>query len=113
MQAEEVFRVTPTAAEKLKEMARKQGLEEPVLRVKVVSGGCSGMTYEMDFCKEPPGDKDIVWETSGVRVVIDPKSALYVMKSELDYVESLMGSGFKIRNPNAKASCACGESFYV
>lgn len=112
MQAEETFRVSPAAAEKIKELAKKQGLE-PVLRVKVVSGGCAGMTYEMDFCREPPGEKDIVWETGGVKVVVDPMSALYVLKSELDYAESLMGSGFKIKNPNAKASCACGESFYV
>jgi iron-sulfur cluster assembly accessory protein len=112
MQAKETFKVTPTAAEKLKDLAKKQGLE-PVLRVKIVSGGCAGMTYELDFCKEAPGEKDIVWETMGVKVVLDPMSALYVMNSELDYSESLMGTGFKIKNPNAKASCACGESFYV
>ncbi|MFQ5837753.1 MAG: HesB/IscA family protein [Thermoplasmata archaeon] len=113
MEADQIFEVTPTAAEKLKELARKQGLNVPTLRVKVVSGGCAGMTYQMDFSKEPPGEKDIVWETRGVKVVLDPMAALYVMNSELDYQEGLMGSGFKIKNPNAKASCACGESFYV
>ncbi len=113
MEAKAEFKVTPTAAEKLKDLAKKQGLEAPVLRVKVVSGGCAGMTYQMDFVRDPPAEKDIVWEAEEVKVVLDPMTALYVMNSELDYQESLMGAGFKINNPNAKASCACGESFYV
>lgn len=107
------FRFTETAATKLKEIAAKQEMEEPVLRVKVVSGGCSGMTYDLDFAKEPPSEKDIVWETDGIRVLLDPMSALYMMNSEMDYAEGLMGSGFKIKNPNASGTCACGESFYV
>lgn len=107
------FKVSEKAATKLKEIASKQGLEGPVLRVKVVSGGCSGMTYELDFAKDPATERDIVWESRGVQVLLDPMSALYVMNSEMDYTEGLMGSGFKIKNPNAKGHCACGESFYV
>ncbi len=113
MEAKAQFKVTPTAADRLKEVAKKQGLESPVLRVKVLSGGCAGMTYHMDFDREPPTEKDIVWEVRDVKVVLDPMTALYVMNSELDYTEGLMGAGFKIKNPNAKGSCACGESFYV
>ncbi len=113
MAAEVNFSVTPEAAEKLKELAAKQGMEEPRLRVKVVSGGCAGLTYQMDFAKESPGEKEILWEINGVEVILDPMTALYVMNSELDFKDGLMGAGFKINNPNAKASCACGESFYV
>lgn len=113
MEAKPDFKVTPTASEKLKEIAAKQGMDAPMLRVKVVSGGCSGMTYQMDFVQDPLTEKDIVWEAGEVKVVLDPMSALYVMNSELDYTESLMGSGFKIKNPNATGTCACGESFYV
>lgn len=113
MEAQVAFRVTPVAAEKLKELAQKQGKDEPILRVKVVSGGCAGMTYQMDFEEGGAGEKDIVWEVDDVTVRLDPMTALYVMNSELDYAEGLMGAGFKIHNPNAKASCACGESFYV
>ncbi len=113
MAAKQTFKITPVAEDKLKELARKQGMEAPILRVKVMSGGCAGMTYQMDFSKEPPGEKDLVWKAGDVKVLLDPMSALYVMNSELDYTEGLMGSGFKIKNPNAKGSCACGESFYV
>ena len=80
-----------------------------VLRVAVVGGGCSGLQYKMDL-QDAPANRDILVETSGVRVVVDPKSALYVTGSELDYVEALDG-GFKVKNPNAATSCSCGESF--
>lgn len=113
MEAKPSFNVTEVAQEKLKDIARKQGMEAPVLRVKVVSGGCAGMTYNLDFSKEGPGEKDIVWQSGGVKVLLDPMTALYVMSSTLDYQEGLMGAGFKLKNPNAKGSCACGESFYV
>ncbi|MFQ5986025.1 MAG: HesB/IscA family protein [Thermoplasmata archaeon] len=112
MEAKPTFEVTDTAAAKLKELAEKQGFGAPLVRIKVVSGGCSGMTYNVDFAREPD-DKDIVWETRGVKVLLDPMSALYVMNSQMEYSEGLMGSGFKIKNPNAQGTCACGESFYV
>ncbi len=112
MQAKPTFEVTGPAAAKLKELAEKQGLDAPRIRVKVVSGGCSGMAYNVDFA-EGTEEKDIVWETRGVEVLLDPMSALYVMNSKMEYSEGLMGSGFKIKNPNAQGTCACGESFYV
>ncbi|MCZ7637436.1 MAG: iron-sulfur cluster assembly accessory protein [Verrucomicrobia bacterium] len=81
-----------------------------MLRVAVVGGGCSGLQYKMDL-QDGPANRDIVVESAGIRVVVDPKSALYVTGSELDYVEALQGGGFKVRNPNATSSCSCGESF--
>ncbi len=112
MQARPTFEVTEPAATKLRELAEKKGQAAARIRVKVVSGGCSGMSYKVDFA-EGADEKDIVWETRGVEVLLDPMSALYVMNSRMEYSEGLMGSGFKIKNPNASGTCACGESFYV
>ena len=80
-----------------------------VLRVAVLGGGCSGLQYKMDL-QDGPANRDILVETAGVKVVVDPKSALYVTGSELDYLDALEG-GFKVKNPNAATSCSCGESF--
>ena len=79
------------------------------MRVSVVGGGCSGLQYKMDL-QDGPANRDFLVESSGVRVVVDPKSALYVTGSELDFIETLDG-GFKVKNPNAASSCSCGESF--
>jgi iron-sulfur cluster assembly protein len=80
------------------------------LRVSVRGGGCSGLSYELAF--EPKqGPHDEVAEFDGVKVLIDPKSALYLQGTSLDFVDSLTGGGFKFNNPNAKMSCGCGESF--
>jgi iron-sulfur cluster assembly protein len=87
----------------------KQGRPNGVLRVAVVGGGCSGLQYKMDL-QDNPANRDILVESGGVRVVVDPKSALYVTGSELDYLDALDG-GFKVKNPNAATSCSCGESF--
>ena len=83
---------------------------ERPLRVAVVGGGCSGLQYKMDL-QDAPANRDILVETSGIKVVVDPKSALYVTGSELDYVDALQEGGFKVKNPNAATSCSCGESF--
>ena len=83
------------------------------LRVKIVGGGCAGLEYKMDFEKNPPTPKDILVETAGVRVLVDVKSALYVSGSEVDFKDAMIGGGFKIHNPNATATCSCGESFSV
>ena len=80
------------------------------LRVKVVGGGCSGLQYKMDL-QDAPASRDILVESSGIRVVVDPKSALYVTGSELDYSDALQDGGFKVKNPNAATTCSCGESF--
>ena len=107
---ERLIRITPSAAQKVSTLLNKQGRPTGVLRVAVVGGGCSGLQYKMDL-QDGPASRDILVESSGVRVVVDPKSALYVTGSELDYVEALQGGGFKVKNPNAASSCSCGESF--
>jgi len=107
---ERLVKVTATAAARVKSLLAKQGRPLGVLRVAVLGGGCSGLQYKMDL-QDGPASRDILVESAGIRVVVDPKSALYVTGSELDYVEALQGGGFKVTNPNATASCSCGESF--
>ena len=107
---ERLIKVTPSAAKKVSALLSKQGRPAGVLRVAVIGGGCSGLQYKMDL-QDAPANRDILVETGGVKVVVDPKSALYVTGSELDYVEALQEGGFKVKNPNAATSCSCGESF--
>ena len=107
---ERLVKVTPSAAKKVSTLLAKQGRPAGVLRVAVVGGGCSGLQYKMDL-QDGPAARDIMVETGGIRVVVDPKSALYVTGSELDYVDALQDGGFKVKNPNAATSCSCGESF--
>jgi iron-sulfur cluster assembly protein len=107
---ERLIKLTSGAATKVSSLLNKQGRTNGVLRVSVVGGGCSGLQYKMDL-QDGPASRDILVETAGVRVVVDPKSALYVTGSELDYVDALQDGGFKVKNPNAATSCSCGESF--
>ena len=107
---ERLVRVTASAAKKVGALLTRQGRPNGVLRVAVVGGGCSGLQYKMDL-QDGPANRDILVESAGIKVVVDPKSALYVSGSELDYVEALQGGGFKVKNPNAASSCSCGESF--
>ncbi|KRT69196.1 MAG: iron-binding protein IscA (iron-sulfur cluster assembly protein) [candidate division NC10 bacterium CSP1-5] len=101
--------VTERAAAKLKDLMVKEGMQDQGLRVRVMGGGCSGYQYEMAFDTPREGDKVI--EQEGIRVVVDPKSFLFLAGTEIDYQEGLMGGGFAIKNPNAKGSCGCGQSF--
>ena len=108
---ERLIRVLPAASARLTSLLTRQGrMEHGALRVAVVGGGCSGLQYKMDLV-DGPADRDIMVESAGVRVVIDPKSALFVTGSELDYSEDLQSGGFKVANPNAIVTCSCGESF--
>ncbi len=107
---ERLIKVTGSAAEKVSSLLTKQGRPQGVLRVAVVGGGCSGLQYKMDL-QDAPASRDILVESSGIKVVVDPKSALYVTGSELDFSDALQGGGFKVTNPNAATSCSCGESF--
>jgi iron-sulfur cluster assembly protein len=106
---ERLIKLTPAAGERVGSLLRRQGRPQGVLRVAVVGGGCSGLQYKMDL-QDAPANRDFLVETAGVRVVVDPKSALYVSGSELDFVDALEG-GFKVHNPNAATTCSCGESF--
>jgi iron-sulfur cluster assembly accessory protein len=107
---ERLIKVSPSAAQKVSSLLQRQNRPQGVLRVAVVGGGCSGLQYKMDL-QDAPAARDILVESSGIKVVVDPKSALYVTGSELDYVDALTDGGFKVKNPNAATSCSCGESF--
>lgn len=103
--------VTESAAKKVLALAEKEG-KPPVLRVGVRGGGCSGMSYFMDFDSEGrEGDQSL--EILGLRVVIDPKSLKLIDGTELDYETKLLSGGFRWNNPQAKRSCSCGESFTI
>ena len=82
------------------------------LRVKITGGGCNGLSYKMKFV-EVPKRGDILVRSSGANILVDSKSALYIRGTELDYSDKMVGGGFKFTNPNAKASCSCGESFSI
>lgn len=107
---ERLVKVTENASRKLLSLLHKQGRPSGALRVAVIGGGCSGLQYKMDLV-DGPANRDIMVESSNVRVVVDPKSALFVSGSLLDYSEDLQKGGFKVTNPNAVAHCSCGESF--
>lgn len=91
----------------------EQNLGNVMLRVGVRGGGCSGFNYTLGFTDLPADAEDLVFEQDGIRIVTDPKSLLYLAGMEIDFETSLMGRGFKFKNPNAKNSCGCGESFSV
>ncbi|MGH3039440.1 MAG: iron-sulfur cluster insertion protein ErpA [Gaiellaceae bacterium] len=103
--------VTENAAAKIKElMAQEPEGDVSVLRVAIQGGGCSGFQYALGFDRGPQdGDNEV--EMHGVRVVVDPFSAPYLVGSEIDFVDALMGAGFAINNPNVQAACGCGSSF--
>jgi iron-sulfur cluster assembly protein len=102
--------LTPLAAGKVRELLEERGTPALGLRLGVRGGGCSGNSYFMEFCEaESPGDQ--VFESHGVRLVVDSKSLALLGGTEVDFVSGLMGSGFKFNNPNVRHSCACGESF--
>lgn len=102
--------VSETAASRLQLMMREKELDGYGLRVFVAGGGCSGLQYGMTFDDETrEGDSEL--HASGLRVIVDPISAGYLTGASIDFVDSLMGGGFKIDNPNAVSSCGCGHSF--
>lgn len=107
---ERLIKVTENASRKLSSLLEKQGRPEGALRVAVIGGGCSGLQYKMDLV-DGPVNRDIMVQSQNVRVVVDPKSALFVSGSLLDYSDDLQKGGFKVTNPNAVAHCSCGESF--
>ncbi|MGB8355365.1 MAG: iron-sulfur cluster assembly accessory protein [Chthoniobacteraceae bacterium] len=107
---EKLVKVTENASKKLTSLLTRQGRPQGALRVAVIGGGCSGLQYKMDLV-DGPANRDIMVESQSVRVVVDPKSALFVSGSLLDYSDDLQKGGFKVTNPNAVAHCSCGESF--
>lgn len=109
-QVQRVVSVTPKAAEKIKQFMSQEAEKPEYLRVYVQGGGCSGLSYGMGFEKAPEDD-DKVLEEAGVKLLIDSYSIDHLNGASVDYIESLMGSGFKINNPNVTKSCSCGHSF--
>jgi iron-sulfur cluster assembly protein len=102
--------VLPGAVAKLREILTARNLADHGLRVFVSGGGCSGMQYGMAIEKEP-SEFDTIVEQDGIKVFVDPTSMMYLSGATIDYVDNLMGGGFRIDNPNAVSSCGCGHSF--
>mmetsp|Transcript_2344 Transcript_2344/g.6172 ORF Transcript_2344/g.6172 Transcript_2344/m.6172 type:complete len:186 (-) Transcript_2344:108-665(-) len=111
-----VVLIKPTAMQRLRELKVQQKTDKLVLRMGVRNGGCSGLSYVMDFSTEDDiAEDDVVdtYPTEGIKCVVDTKSMLYLYGLELDYSTELIGGGFKFYNPNAEESCGCGSSFAV
>ncbi len=108
---ESLVRLTESAGVKITALITRERLGE-YLRVAITGGGCNGLSYKLRFAGEPKKG-DILVTTAGIRVLVDPKTALYLKGTVLDYSNRMVGGGFKFSNPNAKASCSCGESFSV
>lgn len=103
--------MTPSAGDVVRNLLAEKNIPDYHLRVFVAGGGCSGMQYGMAFEKEPRLGDMVEEPFEGVKVLIDPQSASYLSGAQIDYVESLMGGGFRIENPNAVTTCGCGHSF--
>lgn len=104
--------LTDAAAERVKAMLAKRGKPSAGIRIGVRTKGCSGMSYTLEYADEKSQFDEVV-EQKGVTVLIDPKAAMFVFGTEMDWVEEKMQAGFVFRNPNEKGRCGCGESFHV
>ncbi|NBX93111.1 MAG: iron-sulfur cluster assembly accessory protein [Proteobacteria bacterium] len=107
-----MIQLTENAVKQIKRFREDESMPEGGLRIAVVGGGCSGLSYKLEFQKEPAAT-DKVFEQQGVKIFIDPKSFLYVKGLTLDFSGGLNGTGFTFSNPNASKSCGCGTSFSV
>jgi iron-sulfur cluster assembly protein len=105
-----MINLTDRAASEIKGLLEKNGKPDAMLRVFVAGGGCSGFQYGMSL-EDAAMEGDQQTEVNGVKVLVDSRSAMYISGAEVDFVENLMGGGFKIDNPNAASSCGCGTSF--
>jgi iron-sulfur cluster insertion protein len=104
--------ITPTAASKVLEIRKEESIEADMgLRLRVVGGGCAGFSYDLYF--DNGTEMDVEFNIHGVQVFVDQMSLMYLDGTEIDYVEGLMGAGFKFNNPNVKSTCGCGSSFQV
>ena len=111
-ETQEVVKLTARAAEKIKAIRAEEKIEESYgLRLKVMGGGCSGFAYDLFF--DQSQEVDQTFASQGVRMLCDQMSMMYLVGTEIDYVESVQGSGFKFTNPNVKSTCGCGSSFSV
>lgn len=104
--------LTTAASSKVKEFLAQHNKPEAGLRVRVVGGGCSGFQYQLAL-DESASAEDQVYEQDGIKLFVDNRSLLHLDGTEIDYIEDIMGAGFRFNNPNATGSCGCGESFQV
>jgi iron-sulfur cluster assembly protein len=110
--AQQVLSLTPAAVGRVRHLVETRGAGATGIRVGVRTAGCSGLTYTIDFATEiAPGEEVI--EADGVKVVIDPNAVMYLVGTEMDFVEDQLGASFKFNNPNEAGRCGCGESFTV
>ena len=106
------MQLTPAAIERVKALLDKRGKPSAGIRIGVKTKGCSGLSYTLEFADAKSAMDEVV-EQDGVTVLIDPKATLFILGTEMDYVEEKLQSGFVFRNPNEKCRCGCGESFHV
>nr|WP_050727542.1 iron-sulfur cluster assembly accessory protein [Vulgatibacter incomptus] len=104
--------IDPSASARISKLLAGRNTPDAGLRIRVRGGGCTGLTYDMEFA-DGAREKDRVFEEHGVRIFVDPKSYIFLIGTTLTYQSGLLESGFKLENPNVKKSCGCGESFSV
>jgi iron-sulfur cluster assembly protein len=104
--------VTDVAAERLRALLAKRGKPTAGIRIGVRSKGCSGLSYTLEYADEQSSFDEVV-EAPGVKLFIDPKAMMFILGTQMDYVEEQLQSGFVFQNPNEKGRCGCGESFHV
>jgi len=112
MARKQAMTVTDEAAKRIQALLEKRGKPSAGIRVGVRSRGCSGLTYTLEYADEK-GKLDEIVEDKGVTILIDPKATMFIIGTEMDYVDDKLQSGFTFRNPNEKGRCGCGESFHV
>ncbi len=105
--------ISDSAVVNTRKLLEKRGTPNSAIRLGVRGGGCSGLLYFLEYTDDAPRPTDKIFEKDGLKVYIDPKSILYLDGSELDYVNTVLESGYKFRNPNEKSNCGCGVSFSV
>ena len=112
-EAGHVLTITDSAARKAGQLAERQDRAGACLRVRVTAGGCSGFSYELSFADGPETDDHVIEGDAGFRVLVDPRSAPILQGSTVDFDDSLLGGGLKVRNPQVTHECACGDSFSI
>jgi iron-sulfur cluster assembly protein len=110
--AKQVMSVTDAAAERVKALLAKRGKPSAGIRIGVRARGCSGLTYTLEYADEKAKWDEVI-EDKGVTILVDPKATMFILGTEMDWVEDRLQSGFTFRNPNEKGRCGCGESFHV
>ncbi|HZL59002.1 MAG TPA: iron-sulfur cluster assembly accessory protein [Stellaceae bacterium] len=112
MALKQAMTVTESAAQRIQALLAKRGKDSAGIRIGVRSRGCSGLTYTLEYADDK-GKFDEIVQDKGVTILIDPKASMFIIGTEMDYVEDKLQSGFTFRNPNEKGRCGCGESFHV